>query len=133
MAQRKEPPGREQAIIALINDLMTATQVEATLTHAGYEVRVVPDQAAVLALLESLPCRLVIADLTAKITSWPAIVEKARAAGAEVIAFGPHVDIAGFAAARAAGCLDVLPRSRFLPDIVSAMARYLPAEGRADR
>ena len=35
------------------------------------------------------------------------------ATGVRVVAYGPHVDAALFAAARDAGCYDVVPRSRF--------------------
>lgn len=47
---------------------------------------------------------------------------RAVAANARIVAFGPHVDDAGFDAARQDGADVVLPRSRFFRDIPGALA-----------
>jgi hypothetical protein len=51
-------------------------------------------------------------------------VAKVRAvtATARIVAFGPHVDDAGFEAARRDGADVVVPRSRFFRDIPGALA-----------
>jgi hypothetical protein len=47
---------------------------------------------------------------------------RAQAPTARIVAFGPHVDDAAFAAARADGADVVLPRSRFFRDVGAALA-----------
>jgi hypothetical protein len=49
------------------------------------------------------------------------------AAGRPVFAFGSHVDVARLEDARAAGCTEVLPRSRFAATLPQLLMRYLPA------
>jgi hypothetical protein len=55
---------------------------------------------------------IAVVDLTA--TDALEAITAAVDAGIPVIAFGPHVDGASFAAARAAGALAVYPRGRFV-------------------
>ena len=47
---------------------------------------------------------------------------RAAAPEARLVCFGPHVDEAGAAAARADGADTVLPRSQFFRDVVAAVA-----------
>jgi hypothetical protein len=42
-----------------------------------------------------------------------------------VVAYGSHVDAQGLAAARAAGCDLVLPRSKFVEELPTALALWL--------
>ena len=48
-----------------------------------------------------------------------------QAPGTPFVAFGSHVDTAGLAAAAAAGCDPVLPRSRFTAELPELIRRYL--------
>ncbi|HEX5097157.1 MAG TPA: DNA-binding response regulator [Acidimicrobiia bacterium] len=47
---------------------------------------------------------------------------RGAAPGARIVAYGPHVDADGLAAARAAGADTAVPRSRFFRDIPAAIA-----------
>ena len=58
--------------------------------------------------LASTPARLVLLDL-----SRPGALDAVSTVAAPVVGFGSHVDDELLAAARAAGCDEVLPRSRF--------------------
>ena len=51
------------------------------------------------------------------------VAERAAAPAARMVCFGPHVDEASAASARAAGADMVLPRSRFFRDPAAALAR----------
>jgi CheY-like chemotaxis protein len=44
-----------------------------------------------------------------------------------VVAYGSHVDTAGLRGARAAGCEVVLPRSKFIEELPSALPAWLTA------
>jgi hypothetical protein len=58
--------------------------------------------------LTATPARLVLLDL-----SRPGALDAVPSITAPVVGFGAHVDDELLAAARAAGCAEVLPRSRF--------------------
>jgi hypothetical protein len=90
----------EDAVIVFAPDLMDRSRIAAALPHAVFVRRVEE--------LVGVPARWVIVDL-----SRPGVLEVEAAVDAPVIGFGSHVDEALLAAARAAGCAEVLPRSRF--------------------
>lgn len=56
--------------------------------------------------VELAGARVVLLDLTSGIDPAAVVAE-----GRDVIAYGPHVDADALAAAKAAGCVDALPRS----------------------
>jgi hypothetical protein len=90
-----EPP-----IVVFAPDLMDRSRISAALPDAVF-VRRVDDVAAT-------PARLVLLDL-----GRPGVLDAIAGIAAPVIGFGSHVDDALLDAARAAGCAEVLPRSRF--------------------
>ncbi|MGZ3385055.1 MAG: hypothetical protein ACXWNF_09120, partial [Isosphaeraceae bacterium] len=49
------------------------------------------------------------------------------------VAFGSHVDTEALAAARAAGCDPVMPRSKFSADLPELIRRFFGPMGREDR
>lgn len=112
------------SILALSADLMFATRIRDTLARAGYRVEAVESQAQAVARLPSLRPRLLLVDIAAPGLSLPDLVRQARAAGVPVLAFGRHTDKEGMAAARAAGCVATLPRSRFVLEMAALAARY---------
>jgi hypothetical protein len=91
-------------VVAFTNDLMDRSR----LTGAWPELEVArtPGDAA--------GADYVVVDLAAHGASLAAI--RAAAPGARLVAYGPHVDEAAMAAARADGADAVLPRSRFFRD-----------------
>ena len=68
--------------------------------------------------LEGIDAELVIVDL-----GRPDVLAVLALVGAPIVGFGSHVDAEGLAAARAAGCTLVLPRSRFFADPAAALER----------
>jgi hypothetical protein len=87
-------------VVAYAPDLMDRSRISA----ADPDVVFVRSAAA----LPSTPARLVLVDL-----SRPGVLDVVGELDTTVIAFGSHVDDALLAAARGAGCTEVLPRSRF--------------------
>ena len=91
-------------ILALVTDLMDQSRIRAALP----DVRFVRDPAAVTG------ADVVVVDLARFADRIPEV--RAAAATAWIVAFGPHVDDAGFAVAAAAGADAVVPRSQFFRD-----------------
>lgn len=63
------------------------------------------------------------ADLVLVDLSRPGVLDVVGSVGAATIGFGSHVDDELLAAARAAGCGEVLPRSRFFRHLADLLAR----------
>jgi hypothetical protein len=96
-------------VVAYVPDLMDRSKVAA----AGPAVSFVPTPAALVDA--AVGAAVVVVDL-----GRPGVVDvlpQVVAAGARVVAFGSHVDRDTLRAAEAAGCADVLPRSRFFSSI----------------
>jgi hypothetical protein len=87
-------------VLVYAPDLLDRSRIAAALPEAEFVRR--PDE------LASPGARLVIVDLTR-----PGVLEVVPTVLAPVIGFAAHVDAALMAAAAAAGCAEVLPRSRF--------------------
>jgi hypothetical protein len=100
------------SVLAYVPDLMDRSKVSA----AAPDVRFVSSPAALVDGGGSV----VVVDLgrPGVVDVLPAVV----ATGARVIAFGSHVDRDTLDAARAAGCTEVLPRSRFFADLPSLLS-----------
>ena len=102
-------------MVALVADLMDRSRISAALGEAALgEVEFARD------VERAVGADVVIVDLARD----PAAVGRVRevAPAVRIVAFGPHVDDAGLAAARAAGADSVLPRSRFFADPATAVA-----------
>ena len=95
------------SIVVLCVDLLDRSRITAAHPDATF----VRSSAALLERVEAGPIGSVIVDLSRP----DAIVaiSAAAAAGAVVTAYGAHVDTELLTAARAAGCAEALPRSRF--------------------
>lgn len=96
-------------VVALVVDLMDRSRISAAIAEVQF-ARGVEGAAG---------ADVVIVDLARD----PAAVARVRevASAARIVAFGPHVDDAGLAAARSAGADAVLPRSRFFADPAAAV------------
>lgn len=99
-------------IVAYVPDIMDRSKVAAAAPGAMF-VRTPADLAGAAAGAD-----LVVVDL-----SRPGVLEAlAGVAGVRTLGFGSHVDRDLLSAATAAGCDDVLPRSRFFADIQALLA-----------
>ena len=105
--------------LLLTADLMTASRVDGAARQAGTELRTVDTAENAVAACTDTPAILVIVDLTIQSLDVAALVTalKALAPPPRVVAFGPHVHESALAAARTAGCDEVLSRGQFFAQI----------------
>ena len=101
-------------VSAVVRDLMLFSRIESAARVAGAELKrvdaphdVAPD------------ADLVLVDWSEREPEWPDIL-RARVSG-RVVLFGPHVDRAAHAEARAAGLGPVVPRSRLIQRMTDAL------------
>lgn len=115
-------------VTAVVTDLFFQAKINAAGRAAGRPVRFVPPGAIPTDLGEG---EIVLIDLDARGDVLGAILA-ASAAGAHVIAFGPHVDTAGRKAAREAGAKRVLAKSKFVTELPRIMGGSQPADAAAE-
>ena len=104
-------------VVAYVPDLMDRSRLTA---QSGLEVTFVTEPDALAAAAPG--AALVIVDLAR-----PGVLDAVAAGvGAPVVGFGSHVESELLTAARAAGCREVLPRSRFFRELPRLLG---PADG----
>ena len=104
-------------VVALMDDLFFQMKVAETAKQLGLELKVAANGDALLSLLEPAP-KLVIVDLNARSQPIQAIERlRANKNKVHVVGFLSHVQTDLAAQARAAGCDEVMPRSRFTQDL----------------
>jgi DNA-binding NarL/FixJ family response regulator len=120
MAETATPLG-----LLLSDDLMFSSRITGTARDLGLACKVARNPAALEALAREHGPACIILDLGNPGLVVPEVIRtlKTAASRAFLVAYGSHVDTAMLAAARAAGCDVVLPRSRF----VEELPRQLPA------
>jgi DNA-binding NarL/FixJ family response regulator len=108
-------------VAALIDDLFFQLKVAETAQQLGIEFKVASNPDALFTLLEP-PTKLVIVDLNSR-NQPVATIERLRATQKElrVVAFLSHVQTELAAQARAAGCLEVMPRSVFTQNLAAIL------------
>ncbi|HXJ13165.1 MAG TPA: hypothetical protein VNH19_12910 [Candidatus Limnocylindrales bacterium] len=108
-------------VAALIDDLFFQLKVAETAKQLGIEFKVAGNPEALFTLLEP-PTKLVIVDLNSR-NQPVATIERLRATQKEmrVVAFLSHVQTELAAQARAAGCLEVMPRSVFTQNLAAIL------------
>jgi hypothetical protein len=119
--------------ILLSRDLIFTSKVTRTARELGHRVLVVAGTSSLaLAMIEQWrPC-VVFVDLAAgDLVAPEALVGYQGLAGLATafVAFGSHVDTGALAAARAAGCDPVMPRSKFSADLPELIRRYFQSAG----
>ena len=114
--------------VLLSRDLMFTVKITGTAKELGHRVQVAGNLELASALIREHRPRAVFVDLTAgPLASAESLAALQAVAGPDVpfIAFGPHVDAAALAAARAAGCAAVMPRSKFAAELPALIRRHL--------
>ncbi|MDP9251204.1 MAG: hypothetical protein M3O78_07525 [Chloroflexota bacterium] len=106
-------------VVLLGRDLIIASRVFAAAARAGVEARRVDDPAQ---LPPPDEVRFLLVDWADRSADWAEALSRwcARAPGSaqpKVVLFGPHVDLAAHASARAAGLGPMWARSKFLADL----------------
>lgn len=110
----------DRRVAVLVPNLFTRVPVDTALR--GLEAE--PVGVANLAEAGRSGCRVVVVDLSAVEEDAAGGIERLAAAGATVLAFGPHVDADRLAAARRAGA-QALPRGAFLAKLPELLAEAL--------
>jgi CheY-like chemotaxis protein len=126
------------SVLALVDDLFFQARLQETAQQMGIELETVSTADAFLvralgrggsgpSKAGTLSPTLLIVDLNARTGALEAL-EKLRAAGnqAPVIAFLSHVQVELAERARAAGCQQVLPRSKFTQSLAAILAQAKP-------
>jgi CheY-like chemotaxis protein len=121
------PAAMIPAAILLSDDLIFTSRVTGTARDLGLPITPARSPAALLDLASRQPPSCVIVDLAHPDLDVPALI-----AGLghlphrpRVVAYGSHVDTASLRAAREAGCDVVLPRSKFVEDLPTALPGWL--------
>jgi CheY-like chemotaxis protein len=120
--------------VLLTTNLLFATMVTGTASALGQEVAVAGNLAEAVELCHARPSAFVIIDLgMAEIELETAVTRLREAAGAiPAIAYGSHVNRARLDEARAAGCNEVMPRSKFSAELPALLRRYFDDTDRVE-
>ncbi len=113
-----------QTIAITVSNLIFQSRVRAAALELGLEVAYADTQSTFAQALAAGPA-IVVVDLKELNLDPIDAVARAKAAGAAVLAFGPHTDAETLRAARTAGADLAVPRSRFkaeLPELLRSLA-----------
>jgi hypothetical protein len=116
------PPG-----LLLSRDLIFTSKVTGTARALGHRVLAAGNVALASSMIEQWRPRVVFVDLAAgDLVQPPSLVAYQKIAGPNTpfVAFGSHVDTQALAAAKAAGCDPVLPRSRFSAELTDLIRQF---------
>lgn len=113
--------------LLLSRDLIFTSKVTGTARALGHRVMTAGNAALASTMIDQWRPAVVFVDLAAgELVSPAALMAFRKQAGESVpfVAFGSHVDTAALAAASAAGCAEVMPRSKFSAELPAIVARY---------
>lgn len=102
-------------VLYLTGDLLFSSRVSGAAANLGVPLQIYGSVGKLLEFASKSDCRLVFIDLTLAGVDLQAAVPAIRAKlpQAKIVAYGPHVHEAALAAAKAAGCDEVLSRGQF--------------------
>ncbi|HEY8491974.1 MAG TPA: hypothetical protein VIO14_13410 [Dehalococcoidia bacterium] len=112
-------------VLALVPDLMFGLRIQEAAKQAGARVEFFQHLEDAALRLSAETVDLILVDLGEGTFDVDAVAELGRLNGVPVVAFGPHVDVAGRRAAVAAGVDRVLTRQQFVRDLPDLIARYV--------
>ena len=111
-------------VVALVDDLFFQAKLAETAKHVGVELRTCTTPDAMLAEIAENPPRLVVVDLNARNNPLEAVERvQARAGQIPLLGFLSHVQVELAQKDRAAGCHDVMPRSKFTKNLETILAQ----------
>jgi CheY-like chemotaxis protein len=110
-------------VLALVDDIFFQARISATAKQVGVELKMFGGAEALVAGA-SAGCELIVIDLNARADAIGAL-NQLREAGNQtpVVAFLSHVQTELAEQARAAGCTEVMPRSKFTQDLSAILGR----------
>src|SRR5579864_1363043 len=111
-------------VLALVDDIFFQARISATEKQVGVELKMFGAAKALVAAAGSADGELIVIDLNARADAIGAL-NQLRDAGNQtpVVAFLSHVQTELAERARAAGCTEVMPRSKFTQDLASILGR----------
>jgi DNA-binding NarL/FixJ family response regulator len=111
-------------VLALVDDIFFQARISATAKQVGVELRMFGAGEALVAAAASADSELIVIDLNARANAIGAL-NQLREAGNQtsVVAFLSHVQTELAERARAAGCTEVMPRSKFTQDLAAILGR----------
>jgi DNA-binding NarL/FixJ family response regulator len=111
-------------VVALVDDLFFQSKLLETAKQVGVELRACSTADALAAEIFSDAPRLIVVDLNAQGDPIDA-VRRVQASSREIplIAYLSHVQTDLAESARAAGCREVMPRSKFTRDLATILSR----------
>ncbi len=111
-------------VLAFVDDLFFQAKILETARHVGVTVKAVTQPEALLAEAQQDSPGLIVVDLNARAGGIEAI-ERLRAVGVNlpVVAFLSHVRVDLAERAKAAGCSNVMPRSKFTKNLASILSQ----------
>jgi CheY-like chemotaxis protein len=111
-------------VLALVDDLFFQAKLVETAKQLGVQLRTCTTPDALLAEIGKDSPRLVVIDLNARNDPFAAI-ERLKATGQDIplLGFLSHLQVDLAERARAAGCSDVIPRSKFTRDLATILAQ----------
>jgi DNA-binding NarL/FixJ family response regulator len=103
------------SVLYLTGDLLFSSRVSGAAANLGVPLQICGSVAKLLELVSNADPQLVLIDLTLAGVNLQAAVPAIRAKlpQAKIVAYGPHVHEESLAAAKAAGCDEVLSRGQF--------------------
>ncbi len=110
-------------VLALVDDLFFQAKMMETARHVGVPLRVVSSGAALVEAAAAQAPALVLVDLNARQGALEGLTQLCAGGQTPVVAFLSHVQTDLAAQARAAGCQEVLPRSKFTADLAEILRR----------
>jgi len=110
-------------VVVLVDDLFFQSKIVETARHTGVELKLCSTPDAFMAEIERSAPALAIVDLNARANPLSAI-ERLQAAGNQVPVIGylSHVQTELAERAKAAGCREVMPRSKFSMNLAAILA-----------
>ena len=111
----------------LTRDLLFASRVGSAAADCHLEMSIVSDEQQLLSRIAEGGIHFVLIDFTTPDLSLLTIVPQIHQASPtpiSVVAYGPHVDVAGMAGAKQAGCNAVYTRGRFDSQMIKVLREY---------
>jgi CheY-like chemotaxis protein len=110
-------------VLALVDDLFFQAKMVETARQVGVALRVVASGDALVQAATAQAPALVLVDLNARQGALQGLTQLCAAGQTPVVAFLSHVQTDLAEQARAAGCEQVLPRSKFTADLAEILRR----------
>ena len=111
-------------VLALVDDLFFQAKMTETARRLGVTLQTVSNGGALVAAAAPQTHKLVLVDLNARHGALEAVAQLKAAGNAQpIVGFLSHVQTELAEKARAAGCQDVMPRSKFTAELAEILGR----------